>query len=295
MQSKTMTAGYVPAVKRKKKVRARVIVSQTMLLIYLLLILILTLMPLIITMIMSVKSPQDITSYPIWTMPKSGWFFSNYKVAFGGLVGTMLNTIAIDLISTLAVLFMGCFVAFLFERQVFPGKNVLFFVFIAPMMVPGAVLLSSTYIVVARWLNLQNNWLGLILPYIAGNQIATVFLLRVFMSQQPDSLYEACRLDGAGLYKTFVHLCLPLTMPIMMIQGIAIFAAIYNDYLWPLLLFQQNLSAGMLMPYMRTIVESYTQGVQYAMYLVAGIPLIITTAISIKFFISGDFASGMKL
>ena len=81
----------------------------------------------------------------------------------------------------------------------------------------------------------------------------------------------------------------------MMVQGINIFAAIYNDYLWPQLLFQADLTKGVLMPYLRNVVASFTQGVQYAMYLVAGIPLIITTIISIKFFVNGDFASGMKL
>ena len=81
----------------------------------------------------------------------------------------------------------------------------------------------------------------------------------------------------------------------MMVQGIGIFAAIYNDFLWPQLLFQGQLERGMLMPYLRQICQNFTQGVQYAMYLVAGIPLIISTVISIKFFVNGDFASGMKL
>lgn len=271
------------------------IVAQTILTLFLLIILLLTLMPLLLTIVMSVKSPQDITAYPIWTLPKSGWMFSNYAHAFTEVIRPMLNTVLIDLISTVAVLLMSCYVAYLFEKKKFPARNVLFFVFIAPMLVPSVVVLSPTYIVVAQWLHLKNNWLGLILPYIAGNQIASVFLLRTFMSQQPDSLYEAARLDGAGTFRVFLNICLPLSVPIMMVQGIGIFAAIYNDYLWPLLLFQENLVKGMIMPYMRTIVASFTQGVQYATYLVAGIPLIITTIISIKFFVSGDFASGLKL
>ena len=231
----------------------------------------------------------------MWTLPKSGWMFSNYANAFDVLIKPMLNTVIIDLISTVVTLFISCFTAYLFEKKKFPGRKVLFFVFIAPMLVPSVVVLSPTYIVVAQWLHLKDNWLGLILPYIAGNQIASVFLLRTFMGQQPDSLYEAAKLDGAGTFKVFMHICLPLSVPIMMVQGINIFAAIYNDYLWPQLLFQADLTKGVLMPYLRNVVASFTQGVQYAMYLVAGIPLIITTIISIKFFVNGDFASGMKL
>ncbi len=270
-------------------------VAQTILIIFLLITLVLSLMPIFITMIMSVKSPQDIQAYSIWTLPKSGWYFSNYASAFSVLSESLVNTVIIDLISTVAVLFLSCYIAFLFERKNFGGKRVLFYLFIAPMLVPGVVLLSPTYIVVANWLNLNESWFGLIIPYIAGNQIASVFLMRTFMGQQPQSLYEAGQLDGANTFDSFVYICLPLTFPIMMIQGIAIFAAMYNDYMWPNLLFINNLKKGVLMPYLRSVVANSTQGVQYAMYLVAGIPLIISTAISVKFFIGGDFASGMKL
>lgn len=281
-----------------KRVRRKGIdgpVAQTVLVIFVSLTLILALMPIFITFIMSVKAPQDITEYPIWTFPKSGWFFSNYVESFSVLSKPLLNTIIIDLISTLAVIFLSCYIAFLFERKTFAGKSFLFFIFIAPMLVPGAVLLSPTYIVTVNWLNLKENWLGLILPYIAGNQIASVFLMRTFMGQQPVALYEAGTLDGANTFDSFIYICLPLTFPVMMIQGIAIFAAMYNDYMWPQLLFMNNIEKGVLMPYLKDQVVNFTQGVQYAMYLVAGIPLIISTAISVKFFIGGDFAGGMKL
>lgn len=281
-----------------KRVRRKGIdgpVAQTVLVIFVSLTLILALMPIFITFIMSVKAPQDITEYPIWTFPKSGWFFSNYAESFSVLSKPLLNTIIIDLISTLAVIFLSCYIAFLFERKTFAGKSLLFFIFIAPMLVPGAVLLSPTFIVTVNWLNLKENWLGLILPYIAGNQIASVFLMRTFMGQQPVALYEAGTLDGANTFDSFIYICLPLTFPIMMIQGIAIFAAMYNDYMWPQLLFMNNIEKGVLMPYLKDQVVNFTQGVQYAMYLVAGIPLIISTAISVKFFIGGDFAGGMKL
>lgn len=270
-------------------------VAQAILIIFLLLTLVLSLMPIFITMMMSVKGEEDIMAYSIWTFPKHGWFFSNYKKAVSVLSLPLLNTVVIDLISTVAVLFLSCYIAFLFERKNFGAKKLLFFFIIAPMLVPGVVLLSPTYIVVANWLNLSENWLGLILPYIAGNQIASIFLMRTFMGQQPQSLYEAAQLDGANTFDMFVFVCLPLTFPILMIQGISIFAAMYNDYMWPNLLFINNLDKGVIMPYLKQVVFDFRQGEQYAAYLFSGIPLVISTAISVKFFIGGDFASGMKL
>lgn len=270
-------------------------VAQTIIIIFLIITLIFALMPIFITLIMSVKSNQDIMAYSVWSFPKSGWYFSNYKKAFSVLSMPLLNTVIIDLISTVSVLFLSCYVAFLFERKKFGGKKILFFLIIAPMLVPGVVLLSPTYIVVANWLNLSENWLGLILPYIAGNQIASIFLIRTFMGQQPSSLYEAAQLDGANTFDMFFYVCLPLTFPVLMIQGIAIFAAMYNDYMWPNLLYIRKLENGVIMPYLKEIVLNYSTGEQYALYMVSGIPLVISTAISVKFFIGGDFASGMKL
>ena len=143
------------------------------------------------------------------------------------------------------------------------GLAVVNSLFLAVRDMASASVLTVRIAKVAQWLHLKDNWLGLILPYIAGNQIASVFLLRTFMSQQPDSLYEAAKLDGASTFKVFMHICLPLSVPIMMVQGINIFAAIYNDYLWPQLLFQADLTKGVLMPYLRSVVASFTQGVRF--------------------------------
>ena len=102
-------------------------VAQTILIIFLLITLALSLMPIFITMIMSVKSPQDIQSNSIWSFPKSGWYFSNYSKALTVLSAPLLNTVVIDLISTVVVLFLSCYIAFLFERKNFGGKKVLFY------------------------------------------------------------------------------------------------------------------------------------------------------------------------
>ena len=86
-------------------------VAQTILLVIILIILLLTLLPVLITMVMSVKSSQDIMAYPIWTLPQTGWYFSNYREAFSVLSSPMLNTILIDLISTFVTLLLSCFIA----------------------------------------------------------------------------------------------------------------------------------------------------------------------------------------
>ncbi len=285
--------------KQTKGLRIRIkgtegVIVQTIVVLLLVLTLLLCMVPVFVTIVMSLKDQQDITNFPIWTLPQERWAFNNYAQAFQVLSSPLLWTLLMDIAVSVTVMLMSCYVAFLFQWYKFKGKKFLFALFILPMLVPNVVLLSPTYIV-AHELGITGNYFGVILPYLAGNQIASVFMLRVFMQQHPKSLYEAAQLDGASKFSLFVYVCLPLSFPIMMVQGIGIFAAIYNDYLWPQLIFASDYSKGTLMPYLKSVVSTLTQGIQYAMYLVAGIPLIISTAISIKFFVSGDFASGLKM
>jgi len=268
-------------------------VPQILLIAFMVLQLILALLPIFITINLSFKDAVGIQATTVWSLPQV-WKFENYATAFNGMISYELNSIFIVTVSTVLVIFIACYIAYLFVRKEFPLKSILFFIIILPMLIPSVITLTPSYLVVFN-LGLKGSWGGLILYYLAGSQIANIFMLRVFLNQQPADLYETARIDGDSDIGIFFHLCLPLSFPIMMVQAIGIFGGLYNDYLWPLLLYQNDLSSGVLMPYLRSIVNNYAQGVQYAMYLVAGIPLIITTIISIKFFVSGDFASGMKL
>lgn len=245
---------------------------------------------------LSVKPNADYLTKSLWALP-SKFQWSNYSSAFTSILPNMLQTIWIDLVSTVAVALLSSFVAYVFTRKRFPGRNVLFMLVILPMLVPSVVSLTPQYLNIVN-LHLIGNPLSLILPYIAGNQIASIFLYRTFMSQQPAELYEAAQLDGAGNFRTYMSVCLPLSIPIMMVQSVSIFAAIYNDYLWPLMMFVGNSDRSTLMPRLTELAAQVAltqKGASYALYLLSGIPLVFTTVISLKFFINGEFAAGLKL
>lgn len=302
MESEPLRAQEPPRKIRHHRRGLEGIPVQTVLVILLLFLLFLTLVPLFITFIMSTKTVLDISAYPLWSFPKSGLNIkNNYSEAIAVLSSPLLYTLLMDVGVTVVVMLGSCYIAFLFQWYRFRGNKLLFALFILPMLVPNVVLLSPTYLVVfnlglaGEGSTVLGNYFGIILPYLAGNQIASVFMLRVFMRQHPKSLYEAAQIDGANKWNLFVHVCLPLAYPIMMVQGIGIFAAIYNDFLWPALVFNNHRSEGTIIPYLQQEVYNHGQGAKYAMYLVSGIPLIISTAISIKFFVSGDYASGLKM
>lgn len=291
----------------RHKIRKRGIngaAAQSVLIFYLVLMLLFTLLPVIITVILSLKTEQDISTGSLWSLPtKIQW--ENYASAIVEALPNMGITIFIALVSVVVMTLLSAFSAYIFVRKRFPGRNLLFYLVILPMLVPGVVSLTPQYLNIVQ-MNLLGSWFAVILPYIAGNQIATIFLFRTFMSQQPADIYEAAEIDGSGDIRTYFSLCLPMTFGIIMVQGVAIFSAIYNDYLWPLMIFMNNPEHGTLMPALKDLAVKASEailsdgtmagrGATYALYLVSGIPLVITTVIGLKFFVDGEFASGLKL
>ena len=290
--------------KRMRKGGVNGAVAQSVIISYLVLMVFFTLLPVIITVILSLKTEQDISTGSLWTLPKViQW--ENYSSAIVKALPNMGITLFIDIVSVVAMTLLSAFSAYIFVRKRFPGRNFLFYLVILPMLVPGVVSLTPQYLNIVQ-MNLLGSWFAVILPYIAGNQIASIFLFRTFMSQQPADIYEAAEIDGAGDFRTFFSLALPLTFGIIMVQGVAIFSAIYNDYLWPLMIFMNNPEHGTLMPALKDLATRASEailsnglmagrGATYALYLVSGIPLVISTVIGLKFFIDGEFASGLKL
>ena len=290
--------------KRMRKGGVNGAVAQSVIIFYLVLMVFFTLLPVIITVILSLKTEQDISTGSLWSLPKViQW--ENYSSAIVKALPNMGITLFIDIVSVVAMTLLSAFSAYIFVRKRFPGRNLLFYLVILPMLVPGVVSLTPQYLNIVQ-MNLLGSWFAVILPYIAGNQIASIFLFRTFMTQQPADIYEAAEIDGAGDFRTFFSLALPLTFGIIMVQGVAIFSAIYNDYLWPLMIFMNNPEHGTLMPALKDLATRASEailsnglmagrGATYALYLVSGIPLVISTVIGLKFFIDGEFASGLKL
>ena len=196
-------------------------VPQILLIAFMVLQLILALLPIFITINLSFKDAVGIQATTVWSLPQV-WKFENYATAFNGMISYELNSIFIVTVSTVLVIFIACYIAYLFVRKEFPLKSILFFIIILPMLIPSVITLTPSYLVVFN-LGLKGSWGGLILYYLAGSQIANIFMLRVFLNQQPADLYETARIDGDSDIGIFFHLCLPLSFPIMMVQAIGIF------------------------------------------------------------------------
>ena len=142
--------------------------------------------------------------------------------------------------------FFNALCAYCFAKRQFPGRDIIFVLFLATMMVPGQITLIPNYIILKRMPFFGDNdafgvgghgmldsYWGLILPGIVG--AFGIFLLRQYMTSIPDELLDAARVDGAGEFRIFWRVVLPLCTPALAANAIFTFQYTWEDFLWPLI------------------------------------------------------------
>jgi len=269
-------------------------VAQTLLYLILAVTVLLVLAPIVISFMYSLKQPYE-HMLSIWKLPdKLMWEY--YIEAFNSIYRYGLNSLLVCIATTLGVIFFSSMTAYVFARHDFLGKNIVFSLIMALMMVPSVMTMTCSFLNVMN-LGLLNSLWALILPGIAGGQVGAIFLFRVFISQLPKSLYESATIDGANDLVLYSKITLPLIVPVLIIQGLGTFSLMYNDYLWPTLVLRSEETQTLMMrlKYVASEVNVMRPGVSYAMYLLSGIPLVFASLIGLRYFINGDYASGMKL
>lgn len=197
---------------------------------------VLFMMPFFVMVSMSLKSPEELarTSVLAWpvapTLENYRFVLANPTISFQLF---FRNTVVIALLTTFGTLASSAVVAYGFARMKFAGRDRLFLLLLATMMLPGIVTMIPSYVIFAR-LGWVNTYLPLVVPSFFAAAY-NVFLLRQFFLNLPRELDEAAMLDGAGPWAIFGRIVLPLSGPALMTVGI--FAFIYNwrDFMGPLL------------------------------------------------------------
>ncbi|GAA2031736.1 carbohydrate ABC transporter permease [Catenulispora yoronensis] len=147
---------------------------------------------------------------------------------FGTYLGNTLIVVAIDFVGLLLMAMAG----YAFAKMRFRGRGVMFAMVLATLMVPVQITMIPTYLTL-NFLGLTNTLLGVALPTLVG--AFGIFLFRQFMGTIPDELLEAARIDGAGPWRTFGSIVLPMSRPILAVQAVLTFIAGWNSFLWPLI------------------------------------------------------------
>lgn len=256
----------------------------------------LVLYPLWITLIKSFKTVDQDYANPFGiTFP---FLWDNYALAWEVVSPMIWNTVIVAVPITAAVLLVDSITAYAFVRFRFPFKETLFMIIMSIMMIPGVLTLLSQYAMINAF-RMVNNRLGVILPAIAGSIPWGVFLLRTFFKGVPNDLFEAASIDGASSVHMYLHIMLPLSLPILFTLGLNCFLGEWNNLVWPrLVLLDEDLftiTIG-LMPFTSQyyqIYHSYT--VPLAGYMIVSLPLIVIFFFTSKQFIRGMTSGALKM
>ena len=207
---------------------------------------------------------------------------------------------------TVLQLFLNALAAYVFAKRRFPGRDAIFVLFLATMMVPGQLTLIPNYLVLKHvpffggndaFGNGGHGWLdsyyGLILP--GAVSAFGVFLLRQYMQSIPDSLLDAARIDGASELRIFWQVVLPLCRPALAAMGIFTFTAAWEDFFWPLIIVSDpDLYTAPLGLALFVVKNRTSWDVLMAGSVIATLPMIVVFTIFQRQFIQGIALTGVK-
>lgn len=224
------------------------------------------------------------------------WTLRNYTAALGtdmfGLY--FVNSLIVAVASTGATLLVSSLLAYAFARLQFPGKEMLFNLFLVGMMIPPVMLIIPQFLV-ASWLGLLNNLLGLILVYITMNLSLQTFLLRGFFEGIPRDLEEAAVIDGASHWTIFWRIILPLARPGLAVVAIFTFLYSWDEFPWAHVAIKET--AKRTLPIGIALFQSahLTEwGQVFAASIVALVPVVLLFAFFQRYFIRGITTTGLK-
>lgn len=159
----------------------------------------------------------------------------NYRDAFTAvpLGQYFLNTLIFTVITTALMLVVTVLAAYAFARLKFPGKNVLFTLFLALMMIPTELVIITNFVTITDW-NLRNTFPGLILPSVAS--VFYIYLLKENFEQVPEDLYLAAKVDGTSDMRYLFRVMIPICRPTIVTITILKIIECWNAYVWPRLI-----------------------------------------------------------
>ena len=205
-----------------------------------------------------------------------------------------LNSVFVTVISTALSVALAAMLGFAFARYEFPFKRVLFAALLFTMMVPGMLLLIPQFIV-ARDLGLLNTLWGLIVVYAVMNLGLNTFLLRGFYGAMPQELFDAASVDGAGPWRAFFSIALPLSKPGLATVTIFSWLLAWDEFTWAItILADQDLYTLPIGIRNLQVAQQTEWGLVFAASLMALAPVLILFVALQKQFVSGAFVGATK-
>lgn len=251
------------------------------------------LLPVLWMLSASFKFEVDVFEVPVRWIPKR-WNFNNYPVILTKFpyVEWYINTFKVAVLTIILTISVATLAGYAFARLRFRGKNVIFLMFIATMMVPGEIRVIPQFILF-RQIGLFNTHAALVLPWMFN--IFSVFFLRQFYMTIPYELTDAARIDGCGEFKIFYRIILPLTKPVLVSLTVLIFTWAWNNYMAPLL-FITEIKKQVLAVGITYFQEEFVSNVAMKMagVTLGLVPITVLYFTLQRYFIEGIVVTGIK-
>ena len=268
---------------------------QSIVTVIIVLLLLISFVPIALMIMLSFKTNAEIYSN-FFALPKSlNW--ANYSSAVGLLGRNMFNTVAVVSIAVVLTLILSVMGGYVFARMNFPGKNLLYVLLMALMMIPGILYLAPNYALVQQY-GIFNTWWALILPWISGGQILGIVLCRNSVEALPTDLFEAAKLEGCGEIRTLLYITVPLVKPILSTIAVLKMVDYYNDFIWPMMVIESN-AKQVITVAVRVFAASQSAGggqigPMFAGYVIATVPVFILFLFTSRLYMEGMTAGAVK-
>jgi len=252
-----------------------------------------TLAPFVWMILTSLKDMSEIFVYPPQWFP-SEFRFDNYTKAFEAAPfgRYYFNSIFVAVAVTIGQLVTCSMAAFAFARLQFPGRNILFYLFLGTMMIPYNVTMIPSFLVL-YWLGWIDTYYALIVPGLAS--AFGTFLLRQFFITIPKELEEAAYIDGATKLQVLRTIIVPLAKPALATLAIFTFMGVFNDFIWALIVINsedmQTVQLGLAIFRDRYLTQ---WDLLMAGSVTAVLPILVVFFFAQKYFIQGITLSGLK-
>ncbi len=249
--------------------------------------------PFLFSLSISFNAEQDVFQWPIKLIPEK-WTLSNYVHVWQDLpfAQWLANSMFITVVQTLTNVFFASLAGFAFARLRFPGRNVIFSIFMASLMIPGIILLVPKFIVLNE-LSLINTYAGIMLPGLIT--VVNIFLMKQFFETIPKDLEEAALIDGCGYFRIFWQIFLPISKPALAAVAIYTFQGSWNEFMWTVIV--TTTSDMFTLPVGMNFLKNEFQ-VNWPLLMsgtiLISLPTLIIFLIFQRYFVEGVASSGLK-
>lgn len=276
----------------KKRRMKRMLFQVPIIFIYVCLAIIM-LLPIVWMLFSSFKPDNEIITYPPTLLPQvysfKNFIKCNQRI---DILVYLKNSVVYSFGATIPAILINTMAGYAFARYEFKGKDIIFVIFLATMMIPFQVIMIPSFLEIHA-LGMYDSYAGLIIPKIAAAY--WIFMMRSAFAGLPKELEEAARIDGLSEFGIYTKIMLPLIKPAVVTMIILSVNGFWNDLLWPLIITSDSsmrtLSNGLALFVGARTIE---YGAAFAGAAISLLPMLILYMFGQKYFVEGQATSGLK-